>query len=141
VIPIEQWRHVGSTANAEFYVIEEDILAVVPNVDVHDDENTARASLAFQTKHWTSVGHRGAAVVFMDRVLSQDSGARAVYEKETASMLTTCFALVGATFFGYATAAPFEGLTRPGIPTQVFRSLEDARPWIAKMNAERGGKI
>jgi hypothetical protein len=141
VIPTEQWTLVGSSSNAEFYVIEPDILAVVPVEECHDNEGTARESLAFQTKHWKSVGHRGAAVIFMDRILSQDSGARAVYEGETATMLTTCFALVGATFFGYATATPFEGLTKPGIPTQIFRSLDDARPWIAKMNAERGGKF
>jgi len=140
-IPVEEWQHVGSSSNAEFYVIEPQILAVVPNVDIHDGEGSARESLAFQTKHWKSVGHRGAAVIFMDRVLSQDAGARAVYENETAAMLTTCFALVGATFFGYATATPFEGLTRPGIPTQIFRSLEDARPWIAEMNKARGGTL
>ena len=141
MIPIEDWTHVGSSSNAEFYVIEPDILAVVPNVDTHDDEGSARESLAFQTKHWQSVGHRGAAVIFMDRVLAQDSGARAVYADETATMLTTCFALVGATFFGYATATPFEGLTKPGIPTQIFRSLDDARPWIAEMNKTRGGTL
>lgn len=140
-IPIEQWTHVGSSSNAEFYVIEDDLLAIVPNEDTHDGESSARESLAFQTRHWRAAGHRGASVIFMDRVLSQDSGARAVYESETATMLTTCFALVGATFFGYATATPFEGLTKPGIPTQIFRSLEDARPWIAAMNEERGGML
>ncbi|MDB4933569.1 MAG: hypothetical protein JWP87_541 [Labilithrix sp.] len=141
MIPVEEWTHVGSSENAEFYVIEPEILAVVPNVDVHDDEHTARQSLAFQTKHWEKVGYRGAAVIFMDRVLSQDGSARTVYETETSTMLTTCFALVGATFFGLATAAPFEGFTKPGIPTQIFRSLEDARPWIAEMNKARGGKL
>jgi hypothetical protein len=141
VIPIETWTHVGSSSNAEFYVIEPDILAVVPNVDTHDGESSARESLAFQTQHWKKVGHRGAAVVFMDRVLSQDSGARSVYENETSAMLTTCFALVGATFFGHATAAPYEGFTKPGIPTQIFRSLDEARPWIAEMNQARGGSV
>ena len=140
-IPVHLWQHVGSTENAEIYVVEPEILAVVPNRDIHDGQRTARQSLAFQTNHWTKVGHRGAAVIFMDRVLVQDSEARAVYADETAGMLSTCFALVGATFFGNITAAPFVGFTKPSIPTQVFPSLEAARPWIAEMNKARGGKL
>ena len=69
------------------------------------------------------------------------SGARAVYANETSQTLTTCYALVGETFFGHATAAVFTGLARPGIPTQVFRSIEDALPWVAEMNAARGGAL
>lgn len=137
----ENWRHVGSSTNAEFYVIDDELLAVVPHENCNDDAKTARESIAFQTAHWKSVGHRGAAVVFMDRVLNQDSGARAVYTNETRDILTTCFALVGETFFGRVTASVYEGLARPGIPTEVFRSLDDAQPWIAQMNRTRGGRI
>jgi hypothetical protein len=140
-IPIESWTHVGSSSNAEFYVIEPELLAVVPHDECTDNETTARESLAFQTEHWQHVGHRGAAVIFMDRVLRQDEGARAVYQNETHNILTTCFALVGETFFGRVTATVFTGLTRPGVPTQVFPSLEDARPWILEANRARGGHL
>jgi hypothetical protein len=140
-LPTDRWTHVGSSTNAEFYVVRDDILAVVPHENCDDDEKTARESIAFQTAHWRKVGHRGAAVVFMDRVLNQDSGARAVYAGETLNILTTCFALVGETFFGRVTASVYEGLARPGIPTEVFRSLDDALPWIARMNRTRGGRI
>lgn len=140
-IPVEQWKHVGSSSNAEFYVIAPDILAVVPVESCEDTEQTARESLAFQDQHWRSVGHRGAAVIFMDRVLKQDGGARTVYEEESHGIYTTCFALVGETFFGMVTASVYTGLKKPAIPTQVFRSLEDALPWIAESNRVRGGRL
>jgi len=135
------WTLVGRTDNADFYAVEPEVLAVVPHADTTDDEKTARQSLAMQEQHWRSAGHRGAVVVFMDPVLSQDAGARAVYANETRQSLSTCFALVGETFFGHAAATVFEGLSRPGIPTQVFRSLDDARSWIHEMNRTRGGRV
>jgi hypothetical protein len=140
-IPVAEWKHLGSSSNAEFYAIEPDILGVVPIYGCTDDQKTARESLAFQDEHWRKVGHRGAAVIFMDRVLVQDGGARAVYQDESHAMMTTCFALVGETFFGKVTASVFTGLTKPGLPTRVFRSLAEARPWITEMNHARGGPV
>ena len=40
-----------------------------------------------------------------------------------------------------ATASIFTGLARPGIETQVFRSLGEALPWVESMNKLRGGAI
>jgi hypothetical protein len=77
----------------------------------------------------------------MDRVLVQDGDARKVYEDESHGVLTTCFALVGETFFGNMAASVFTGVNKPAIPTQVFRSLEEAMPWIADSNRVRGGRI
>ena len=74
----------------------------------------------------------------MDPVLVQEGGAREVYARETHETLSTCYALVGESFFAQATAAVFTGLSKPGIPTQVFRSLQDAQSWIAEMNRAEG---
>lgn len=135
------WTHLGSTSNAEVYEVAPDLLAVVPCADSRDDEATARESIAFQDRHWRQVGRRGGVVVFMDNVLEQDAGARAVYANETQQTLTTCYALVGETFFGMAAGAVFTGLARPGPPTQVFASLADARGWIDAQNRTRGGRL
>lgn len=137
--PDPAWRHLGKTSNADFYEIEPDVLAIVPFVDSRDDETSARESIAFQDRHWRAAGRRGAVVVFMDNVIEQDAGARGVYADETTQTLTTCYALVGETFFGRAAGAVFTGLTRPSPPTQVFRSLADARSWIAEENRARTG--
>jgi hypothetical protein len=133
--PDPGWRHLGTTSNADFYELAPDLLAIVPHRDSRDDASSARESIAFQDRHWKAVGRRGGVVVFMDNVIEQDAGARGVYADETKDTRTTCYALVGETFFGHAAGAVFTGLTRPGPPTQVFRSLADARPWIAEQNA------
>ncbi|MGE5183908.1 MAG: hypothetical protein ACM31C_17680 [Acidobacteriota bacterium] len=139
-IPNPAWRHVGKTSNADFYEIDADILAIVPFADSRDDETSARESIAFQDRHWRAAGHRGAVIVFMDNVIEQDAGARGVYAEETSHTLTTCYALVGETFFGHAAGAVFTGLARPTPPTQVFRSVAEARPWIAAQNRARAGR-
>jgi hypothetical protein len=138
-IDTADWKKVGSISNAEMYEIAPDILGIVPHPNCTDTQATARQSLAFQDAHWRSRGQRGAAVVFMDPIIDQDSGARSVYANETGESLSTCYALVGETFFGFAVSAVFTGLSKPGIPTQVFRCLQDALPFITKMNRERGG--
>jgi hypothetical protein len=140
-LPVHEWPRLGKTSNADFYEVATDLIAVVPHEQCTDNETTARESLAFQTAHWQQVGHRGGVVIFMDRVLVQDGGARAVYQDEARGIMTTCFALVGETFFGKVTASVFTGLTPPGRPTQVFRSLEDARGWIDEMNRAHGGAL
>jgi len=140
-IPVHEWSHLGASSNAEFYAVSDDVIAVVPRERCTDDQTSARESLAFQDAHWRKRGHRGAAVIFMDHVLVQDGGARAVYQDESHGILSTCFALVGETFFGKVTASVFTGLTKPGIPTQVFRSLAEANAWILEMNRTRGGPL
>lgn len=136
-----EWQLVGSMSNADLYQIAPDVIAVVPHHEASDTEATARESLALQARHWRSAGRRGAVVVFMDAILSQDSGARAVYMNESDPALVTCFALVGETFFGQAVGAVFTGLSRPQVPTNMFRTLEEAMPWIAEMNRTRGGAL
>lgn len=138
--PDAAWRYLGKTSNADFYEIDPDILAIVPFADSRDDETSARESITFQDRHWRATGRRGAVVVFMDNVIDQDAGARGVYASETSHTLTTCYALVGETFFGHAAGAVFTGLTRPSPPTQVFRSFADARSWIAEQHRARGGR-
>lgn len=135
------WEKVGSTSNADFYAMRPDVLVVVPHPDSTDDAASARESLAFQRQHWAALGHRGAVIIWMDPVIAQDSGARAVYSNETQGVPTTCYAIIGESFFAMATASIFTGLAKPGIDTQVFRSLEEALPWVDSMNKLRGGTI
>jgi hypothetical protein len=133
------WIQVGATSNAAMFEAAPDLLAIVPDEGCVDTQATARESIAFQDGHWRRRGLRGAVVCFMDAVVEQDGGARAVYATETGQTLTTCYALVGETFYARSVSAVFTGLARPPVPTRIFRSLEDALPWIAEMNRERGG--
>jgi hypothetical protein len=138
---VSTWKHLHRASNADFYEIDSTALAVVPHPSSSDTEKSARESINFQREHWKRLGHKGACVVFLDAVLSQDREARAVYAKESGSTMNTCYVLIVDSFFGHAIAAVFTGLSRPPIPTQVFRNLEEARPWIDQMNRERGGPL
>jgi hypothetical protein len=138
-VPAPDWKRLGATSNASMFQIGERLLAIVPVPNCVDNERTARESIAFQDRHWAAVGHRGAAVCFMDDIIEQDGGARAVYARETEHTLTTCYALVGESFYARAVSSVFTGLARPPVPTQIFSSLSDALPWIEEMNRERGG--
>jgi hypothetical protein len=133
------WTLLGRTSNASMYEVGPALLAILPDEGCVDTEVTARESVAFQDRHWRATGRRGAAVCFMDDVVEQDAGARGVYACETGDTLTTCYALVGETLYAQAVSAVFTGLARPPVPTRVFRSLEEALPWIEQMNRERGG--
>ena len=139
--PRDGWKPLYVTENADWYQIEEDLIAILPHRDARDTEASARESIAIQKRHWSSVGHRGGVIVFMENLLDQDSGARAVYMEESDPSYTTCYALIGESFFAQAVGSVFTGLARPQVPTSMFRTLEEAMPWIAEMNRSRGGSV
>jgi hypothetical protein len=139
--PDPSWKLLGSTITAQFYAIADDIMGIVPYPDSTDTLESARASIGFQDKHWRAVGHRGAVVVFMDNIAQQGAEARAVYADEVDALPSTCFALVGESFYGYASSQVFTGLRPPGRPTNIFRSLADAMPWMKEMNEKNGGPL
>lgn len=136
-----RWPALEPTDNADWYQVREDVIAIVPHENARDNQETARESIAIQQRHWRSAGRRGAVVVFMDNLLDQDSGARAVYMNESDPSCTTCYALVGETLFAQAVASVFTGLARPQVPTRMFRTLDEAMPWIEEMNRTRGGPL
>src|SRR4051794_40202156 len=111
-IPDPAWRKVGTTSNADFYEMRKDILVIVPHQDSTDNETSARESLALQKKLWGETGRPGAVIIWMDPVVAQDSGARSVYANETRGVPTTCYALVGESFFAMASASVFTGLAK-----------------------------
>lgn len=129
-VDVGAWTKFGATANAEFYEIEPDILAVVPVEGCVDNAETARASVQTQLAHLRARGQRAGVVVFMDRILDQDAAARAVYRDLPDPAFQTCFALVGGTAFGRAVASIFIGLSPPKVPTRLFATLEEGKSWI-----------
>ena len=136
-----EWTPLGATDNANWYRIQDDLIAIVPHENARDTEASARESIATQRRHWESVRRRGAVAVLMDNLLDQDSGARAVYMNESDPSCTTCYALIGESLFAQAVGSVFTGLARPQVPTRMFRTLDEAMPWIEEMNRTRGGPI
>lgn len=133
--PREQWTHLGDSANCAVHEVREDVVAFVPQQDIRETQETARDNLAFQARHWAARGHGGAVIIFMDPILEQDAAARGVYATEAGDVGTRCFALIGESYFAMAAAAVYTGLAKPSVPLNVFRTLDDAVPWIEEQLA------
>ena len=128
-IDVESWTRFGQTANAGFYEISPDTLAVVPFYECTDDETTAKASLQTQLDYLRLKNRKAAVVIFMDHIAQQTAGARAVYRDMPDPVYQACFALVGGTVFGRAVGSVFLGLSKPRVPTQMFPTLDQALEW------------
>jgi len=123
------WTPIGKSDNADFYEIEEGLLAIVPFEGSGDDEKTARQSVQIQHDFLRPRGRRAGVIVFMDPLVEQHAAARIVYRDAPDPAFVTCYALVGGTAFGRAVGSIFLGLSRPRVPTRLFGTLQDARNW------------
>ncbi|MEM9695881.1 MAG: hypothetical protein AAGA56_25280 [Myxococcota bacterium] len=131
---VDQWQHLGSSTNAEFYEIEAGILAVVPAEGTTDNAETATESVEFQHQHWSAKGRSGGSIIYMDQVGHSEQGAREVYGQLPDPRLITGFALVGGTILGRAIGSVFIGLSRPSAPTKLFGSDTEALAWLRQLN-------
>ena len=131
------WTPIGRSVNADFFEIEAGVLAVVPFDGALDTADTALDSVRIQLTHLRARGRRAGTIVFMDRVASQNSGARDVYRTAPDPTLQTCFALVGGTMFGRAVSSVFIGLNPPHVPTRLFGTYQEALSWIRQNAANR----
>jgi hypothetical protein len=123
------WTPIGKSDNADFYEVEEGLLAIVPFEGSSDDEKTAKQSVQIQHEYLRPRGRRAGVIVFMDPLVEQHASARIVYRDGPDPAFVTCYALVGGTVFGRAVGSIFIGLSRPRVPTKLFGSLDDARAW------------
>lgn len=123
------WKTIGKSDNADFYELEEGVLAVVPFEGTNDGASTARQSVQIQHDYLRAQGRRASVLVFMDRVVEQDASARAVYRDFPDPAFIACYALVGGTAFGRAVGSIFIGISRPRVPTKLFGTFEEALAW------------
>jgi len=126
-----RWTKFGSTANADFYEVDAQMLAVVPHQNCYDNGGTAKASVDLQLEYLRARNRRAGVVVFMDPILVQDSEARRVYRELPDPMFQACFALVGGTPFGRAAGSIFLVLSPPRVPTKFFSTFDEAAAWAS----------
>jgi hypothetical protein len=123
------WVKIGQSTNADFFAVEDHVLAVVPFDRCDDNEQTARESIRIQLEYLRERKRRAGVIVFMDRVLTQSAAAREVYRVEPDPAFQACFALVGGTTFGRAVGSFFIGIHPPRVPTRMFKTTEEALAW------------
>jgi hypothetical protein len=129
------WAKIGQSTNADFFEVEERVIAVVPFDRCDDNERTAQESIRVQLDYLRPLKRRAGVLVFMDRILTQSAAAREVYRVEPDPALQACFALVGGTMFGRAVGSFFIGIHPPRVPTRLFATTEEALAW-ARLRAE-----
>ena len=134
-IATAEWRRIGRSSNADFFEVEECVLAVVPFDRCDDNEETARESIRIQLEYLRPQAKRAGVIVFMDRILTQSAAAREVYRAAPDPAFQACFALVGCTMFGRAVASFFIGIHPPRVPTRMFATTDEALRW-ARRSAE-----
>lgn len=132
-IDTSSWTRIGATDNADFYEIEEGILAIVPFDGARDNEETARQSVELQLDYIIRTGRPAGVIVFADRVADQDPGARRVYRDLPDPTRQLGYALVYRTTFGRAVSSIFLKLSPPPCPTRLFSSLEEAKAWLRSL--------
>ncbi|MBZ5557557.1 MAG: hypothetical protein LAO77_09830 [Acidobacteriia bacterium] len=134
VVPAE-WKPVGSTINTRYFEAGRDVLIVMPEQGLKDDGPSARANMDFQTRHALASGRRCAVVVMMSSLVSQDGDARRVYAAGMDPKVFFAAALVVTNPLARAIGSFFLGLTRPGVPTRLFESIESALAWVDTQRA------
>jgi hypothetical protein len=130
----------GTTPNARFYLLEPDLVAVVPVPDAFDNAETSRASITLQESYFQAQGVVGSSVIFIDRVLQQDRGARQNYKLLPNPELIFGFAIVTESILGRAISSLFLGLAATRVPTRVFANLGQAVTWLKEQKQASSAK-
>ena len=122
------WKSVGETSNTRYFLVEERVLAGVPPPGSIDDAKSARENIDFQQDYFRK--HQpGVIIVFFDNLVSQDKGARSVYQTHGDPKLLLGTALVGGNLLSRAMGSFFMGLSKPKVAVKMFRTLDEAVVW------------
>lgn len=128
-----QWKRIGTSSNAAFYELDEEVLVVVPDEGSTDTAASADESVRIQVEYLREHSRRSGTVVLLDGLAGQDVGARAVYRDKPDASHQVCFALVGGTSFGRTAGSIFTSLAPPKCPTRLFAEFDEAVAWVRTM--------
>ena len=124
---------VGRTSNTRYFTQNARVLVAWPDEGALDTAATATENAEFQIAYFGSVGKPGVVVIYFDRLLGQDRGARKVYAERPGTDVALGMVLVGGSLLSRALGAFFMGLNRPKVPTCLFATRKDATPWIEQL--------
>lgn len=125
-----QYQHFGTLSGADYYLIDADIIFIVPSKDFFDNANQARESAEFQNAYARKLGKKCATLVVMSNVLSQDAESRRVYGEQAASGLYYGAALVVDNALSRALGSFLIGMSQQAVPIRLFDSVEKGIDWL-----------
>ncbi len=124
---------VGRTSNTRYFTQNARVLVAWPDEGALDTAATATENAEFQIEYFGSVGKPGVVVIYFDRLLGQDRGARKVYAQRPGTDVALGIVLVGGSLLSRALGAFFMGLQKPRVPIRLFATREDATSWIEEL--------
>lgn len=140
-VPLDSFERVGGTAAGAYHRLAPQIVLAVPRPGYLQSEEDARRSLAELDRIAAADGRKLAVIVHVNRVASQDAGARRVWSRERSHETRVATALVCSTLLSRAIGSFFLGLNRSAVPTRMFATLAEAQEWASRRVAEDGGPL
>ncbi len=131
-IDTSNWVRVGGTKAGAYYRVAEDVVVAVPLPGFQQSRDTALASLDEMRRIARERKKRQAVIILVDRVVSQDSGARRVWSEQLADEPRCAQALVCSTLLARAIGSFFIGLARSPVPTKMLPTFDDAVSWASQ---------
>jgi hypothetical protein len=127
---LSQYQHFGTLTGADYYLVEADIILIVPPKGFFDNPRQARESVAFQDDYARKLGKKCGDIIVMSNVLSQDAETRRIYNEQGASELYYGVALVVDNALSRALASFLIGMTQTQVPIKLFDSIEKGIDWL-----------
>jgi hypothetical protein len=125
-----QYQHIGTRSDVDYYLVDHDIILIVPQKDFLDNPERARESADFQDSYARQLGRKCGDVVVMANILSQDAATRRVYSEQAANGLYYGVALIVDNALSRALASFLIGMTKTVIPMKLFDTTEKGIVWL-----------
>jgi hypothetical protein len=128
------YKIIGKTTNTTVYIAESDpdLLIIIPKDGTVDSVQDARENAAFYHDYARTLGKPCGSLILMTNMLGQDAETRRVYA-ESDPRLFFAAALVVENALSRALGSFFIGLARPGLPTKLFNTIDNAIEWLKTM--------
>ena len=124
------YQHFTTLHGVDYYLVDDDIILIVPPKGYRDSASQARASADFQDDYARKLGKKCALIIVMSNVLSQDAETRRVYNEQPVSGCYYGTALIVDNALSRAIASFLIGLTQTLVPVKLFDTVEHGIEWL-----------
>jgi hypothetical protein len=125
-----QYQHFHQLNGADYYLVADDMILIVPPKGYRDSASQARASADFLDDYARKLGKKCALIIIMSNVLSQDAETRRVYNEQPLSGCYYGTALIVDNALSRAIASFLIGLTQTVVPIKLFDTVERGVAWL-----------
>ena len=125
-----QYRHLNTLSGTDYYLVDNDIILVVPQKGFIDNPQQARESADFQDSYARQLGKKCGDVIIMSNVISQDAESRRVYNEQAASGLYYGVALIVDNALSRALGSFLIGMSQTKIPIKLFDTIDRGIDWL-----------